>query len=259
MTVLVLILPGCVIINAVLGVAGLMTSGPLQYAGAVYSVGEYTYEYAVNDKTPDEVIADKVAWLLNDEGETVQVAQAPNAKPELKRQPASAPALTAENGLSLASAALPVPLGLTRSRARLAPEPAPIARPVAAETPRPLGRREAAAVITMKKMQVRPSPSPAVVEKAATGPTKLHTYVFRESDPLLERMTRMEQGLAQAERMLDRDPAQGVRCSLPAMDFGEADGINGAWSIRHDVMQPSPVPSRGSTINVTASVTPPVS
>lgn len=40
-----------------------MVTGPLQYAGTVYSIGEYGYHLAVNKKTPDVVINEKLAAL----------------------------------------------------------------------------------------------------------------------------------------------------------------------------------------------------
>jgi hypothetical protein len=69
-TASLLVLPGCLVINAALSIAGLLGSGPIEYAGTAYSVGEYAYQYAVNDKTPDEVVEEKLAQFMPDEGVT---------------------------------------------------------------------------------------------------------------------------------------------------------------------------------------------
>lgn len=40
---------------------------PLQYASTVYTVGEFTYEYAVNENDPGEVIEAKINSVLSGE------------------------------------------------------------------------------------------------------------------------------------------------------------------------------------------------
>lgn len=52
-------LSGCALIGPAVSLGGMALTGPLQYAGTVYAVCEYSYEYAVNDNTPDEVIENK--------------------------------------------------------------------------------------------------------------------------------------------------------------------------------------------------------
>lgn len=52
-------LSGCALIGPAIGLGSMAFTGPLQFAGTVYTVCEYSYEYAVNDRTPDEVIEGK--------------------------------------------------------------------------------------------------------------------------------------------------------------------------------------------------------
>lgn len=94
---------GCLAaIGPLLSLGGAVTAAPVvQVAAMGYSVGEYTYEYTVNDKTPDEVIEDKVttvAALFSDE-DAVQAPQ--SAEPavmlaEADTSPAPIPEARAE-------------------------------------------------------------------------------------------------------------------------------------------------------------------
>ena len=56
---LIPILPGCMVFSAAVGVGVYALGGPAQYAGTALSLAEYSYELAVNDKTPDTVLKDK--------------------------------------------------------------------------------------------------------------------------------------------------------------------------------------------------------
>ena len=58
-------LPGCAVVGPLLSVGSFIGAAPLQYASAVYTVGEYTYEYAANDKDPSEVIEGKILAVLD--------------------------------------------------------------------------------------------------------------------------------------------------------------------------------------------------
>jgi hypothetical protein len=58
-------LPGCAVVGPLLSVGSFIGTAPLQYASAAYTVGEYTYEYAANDKDPSEVIEGKIISVLD--------------------------------------------------------------------------------------------------------------------------------------------------------------------------------------------------
>lgn len=62
---LIPILPGCMVVSAAVGVGGYALGGPAQYAGTAFSLCEYSYELAVNDKTPDLVFKDKVLEVVD--------------------------------------------------------------------------------------------------------------------------------------------------------------------------------------------------
>jgi len=260
-TALVVILPGCVLINTVLGVVGLMSSGPVQYMGAAYSIGEYTYEYTVNDKTPDEVIVAKVAWLFgsDDEPEAVKYANnvplpanidrpisTPNinlasAKAVLRpERRTSAPSLMKVK-LTPADTSTPSPIVVAAATKRQS-KPQRVKRP----TTRPVSPRTSVA-------QTR-SPAPAIQTLASTS-TPRHTYVEHAPDPLLERMTRMEQSFALAERMANHKPIKGIRYSVKTKEAGQTLTINGSWSIRHDVMQSPPDSENDSVLKTSPQAT----
>lgn len=57
-------LTGCAVVGPLLSVGGLSGLAPLQYASSVYTVGEFTYEYAANDKDPGEVIRAKIDGVV---------------------------------------------------------------------------------------------------------------------------------------------------------------------------------------------------
>ncbi len=106
-------LPGCAVVGPLLSVGGMAGLAPLQYASTVYTVGEFSYEYAVNDNDPGEVIEAKIDSVLSGEAfmlpdyipgaeqlnnGTLMVAdaeQAETAAPAVAEEQA-APALSAE-------------------------------------------------------------------------------------------------------------------------------------------------------------------
>lgn len=233
-TAAALILPGCVVINAVLGAMSFLTSGPLQYAGTVYSVSEYTYEYAVNDKTPDEVIEDKLAWLLEPDEIPEMTGY---AKALRKSDIQGVPQPDAVTMLAAKARTTRPPADFAPAMARLTFSPkqtrttAPVAMASAKPTP---------ALLPTKKARPRTAPPAPAVQTVAAKSVPQHIYIKRDTDPLREKLTRMEQGFALAERMAGQEPPQGVRYSLPTTEVG----INGSWSIRHGLMQLSPAPSR---------------
>ena len=58
-------LPGCAVVGPLLSVGGMAGFAPLQYASTAVTVGEFTYEYAANDKDPSEVIEGKIMAVLD--------------------------------------------------------------------------------------------------------------------------------------------------------------------------------------------------
>lgn len=68
---------GCAVVGPVLSLGSAALTGPLQYAGTAYSVCEYTYEFAVNDRDPFEVLDDKLDGLADvfDGDEDVMLAE----------------------------------------------------------------------------------------------------------------------------------------------------------------------------------------
>lgn len=57
--------PGCAVVGPLLSVGGMAGMAPLQYASTAYTVGEFSYEYAANDKDPSEVIEGKIDDILS--------------------------------------------------------------------------------------------------------------------------------------------------------------------------------------------------
>jgi len=232
---IVLVLPGCLAINAILGVVGFMTTGPIQYAGTAYSIGEYTYEYAVNDKTPDEVIEEKLTLLMPVE-EAPQLAGYAKA---FRKSVMSPPLIEEDSAVQLAQAS---------------PEPVPTVVPTRfKQTPTVVAHQATIPILRIAAVPVVKS-APArmpIVQASISRPTPRHTYIERDTDPLLAKLSRLEQTLNQAERMAAREPEQGVRFSVPSYEDGQIEnGINGSWSIRHTVMQPNPGPSQDSVVRI---------
>ncbi len=238
LTAATLILPGCLAINAVLGVVGLMGTGPIQYAGTVYSIGEYTYEYAVNDKTPDEVIEDKLAWLMPDND-----MPTPN-EPELTGY---AQAMKNTNIPEATRKLLGDSLQPEKTKSRIMVasahrQSAPMPSTIVAST-RPTR------TISTPSAQSRVSPhAPGTsIQAAATAHTRttlpIHSYIERIPDPLHQKLARLGQTLRQAEQIAEREPVSGVRCSVSSQEAGQpTPGISGSWSIRHSIMQYAPAP-----------------
>jgi hypothetical protein len=54
---------GCAVVGPLLTCGGAIFT-PLQYASTAYTIGEFSYEYAANDRTPDEVIQNKVDTIV---------------------------------------------------------------------------------------------------------------------------------------------------------------------------------------------------
>jgi len=238
------LLSGCLLVNAFLGVAGLVGTGPIQYASTAYSVGEYAYQYAVNDKTPDEVIEEKLAFFIgpfDDEGEAAEVTQLAQLGTRESKSIAHT-ALGTESSTVFPTHSLapvdvkttpntvkPTPIDLaaapTPSPRKLVPLPAPRRIVAAHAAPvRPARPRPKAAT-----GPVRPAPSPSVPAAVAPQPV--------ETDPVLARMHRLERCLADAERIALARPENGLRLPVATEDAGQtAPEMSGGWSIRHPVM-----------------------
>ena len=83
------LLPGCAVVAPLLSVGG-FAFAPLQYASTAYTIGEFTYEYAANDKTPDKVLEAKYDAMVSGEAfELPAYLQSEPAGPE-------APVVTAQ-------------------------------------------------------------------------------------------------------------------------------------------------------------------
>lgn len=61
---LVVLLPGCAVIGPLISIGGMAGLAQLQYASTAYTVGEFSYEYAVNDNDPGDVIEQKIDAVL---------------------------------------------------------------------------------------------------------------------------------------------------------------------------------------------------
>lgn len=75
-------LPGCAVVGPLLSVGGMAGLAPLQYASTAYTLGEFTYEYAANDKDPGEVIRAKVDGIVSGEAFSLpDSAGGPDSRP----------------------------------------------------------------------------------------------------------------------------------------------------------------------------------
>lgn len=64
---LALFVSGCAVVGPALSIGGLAGLAPLQYISTAYTIGEFTYEYAANDNTPDMVIENKYQSVMTGE------------------------------------------------------------------------------------------------------------------------------------------------------------------------------------------------
>lgn len=234
------VLPGCLAINAALGVLGAMGPPAAQLAGAAYTVAEYSYEYGAHDRTPDEVFLAKFDWLLDDgdEPDPSALAGALSAVvPGPQADVAPRPIVVA------ADAAAPA-----GPRAR--PGFTHAARPVA-ETGRPVRLVKKATPVAAAskaapvKRIAKPPARPIVRQPDQAAPvrrtTPVHHYAVHAPDPLLARLDRLESSLAQAEALYLAETADGLRLSVPPCDGDPcAQGVNGGYSLRLPVMYSAP-------------------
>jgi hypothetical protein len=67
------IMPGCAVVGPLLTMGGVAGIAPLQYASTAYTIGEFSYEYAVNDKDPGDVIETKIGNFMS--GDAFRIEQ----------------------------------------------------------------------------------------------------------------------------------------------------------------------------------------
>ncbi len=206
------LLSGCMLLNAAITAGGYCMGGPLEYAGTAATLCEYGYEYAVNDKTPDDVLMAKFAFMLErqnrGEGRWETALD--------RRGEPSALAGPDLGRLAVLYAPLRDPDITDHGKRRLIFIEAPAQEPAAlAENLRP-----AAAPAPVRQKAASPArPSPAAAEAPA---------LVADLDPL--------RGFWPSGESLARPAGEPeVRISLPA----EHTGITGGWSIRHPVSGPS--------------------
>ena len=247
------VLPGCLAINAALGVFGVLGPPAAQLAGAAYTVAEYSYEYGANDRTPDEVFLAKFDWLLEDGDEPDPAA--------------FAGALSAAiPGPQIADGPLPT-LTVADAGNQIGPLGEPVVRPNTRQTARPftVARTQRSARPTIKAVPAETEREPVPVRHAERGRTPVakaavvavvrepartapprktapvHTYVSHAPNPLQARLDRLENGLAQAEALYLSEASDGVRLSVPPCDGAPcAQGVNGGHSLRLPIMRSVP-------------------
>jgi hypothetical protein len=242
------VLPGCLAINAALGVLGAMGPPAAQIAGAAYTVAEYSYEYGAHDRTPDEVLLAKFDWL-RDHGDEPDPAAFAGALSAAVPGPQAADAQRA--AIAVADAGKVAGL-IARPKAAPAVKPVPAAaskRSTGPEkTAKPVVRKKTAApVIRVAKAPVPPAVREPV--RAAPPPRAAppHRYVAHVADPLLARLDRLENGLAQAEAIYLSKTAGGLRLSVPPCDGDPcAQGVNGGYSLRLPVVHKAPAGPRAA-------------
>ncbi|WP_321513436.1 hypothetical protein [uncultured Pseudodesulfovibrio sp.] len=67
LALLIGLLPGCAVVGPLLSLGGFAGLAPLQYISTAYTIGEFSYEYAANDKDPGEVIEGKINAVVSGE------------------------------------------------------------------------------------------------------------------------------------------------------------------------------------------------
>jgi len=230
-----MILPGCLAVNAALGVLGVMGPPAAQLAGTAYTVAEYSYEYGAHGRTPDEVLAAKFDWIAGsgDEPEPAAFAGAlSGAVPDPRRADAPRPATAVADAGPARAPDLPAKDG---------PQTPPSAKRIA----KPAAKRAAGTRIGGKRMRTARLPDrtrprgPSALPRRRTVP--VHTYAAHAPDPLLARLDRVENGLAQAEALYLLRTTDGLRLSVPPRDGDPcAQGVNGGCSLRLPVMRTAP-------------------
>jgi len=244
------VLPGCLAINAALGVFGVIGPPAAQLAGAAYTVAEYSYEYGAHDRTPDEVFLAKFDWLMEDGDEPAPAAfagalSAAVPGPQIAHSPRPSMSL-ADAGYLLGPRTGP------SARPDAEPDNGSLAAPLV-ESKRPEKTRlktrsvkkahKSAPVKHVAKVQTRPASDDPAQASPPRRSAPVHTYAAHSPDPLLTRLDRIENGLAQAEALYLSETADGLRLSVPPCDGDPCtQGVNGGHSLRLRVMHNEPAP-----------------
>ncbi|CCH49596.1 hypothetical protein [Pseudodesulfovibrio piezophilus] len=221
--VAILVLPGCMILNATLGVVGLVSTGPLQYAGTAYTVGEYTYEFAVNDKSPQTVFQDKMNWLLGptpaSPPENKKIRKSPPLSPEapLHKPPA---VISSSNSLLFTPPSLALPVSLRN-------EPTNHTQIISTHN-------TDSKMMTKDERSVLQKVPESVIQKPRDTPPSHRTFMRRPLNPLFEKINKLEHCLALAERVVRLEPEHGVRLSVNAPNEKHPrSGVNGSGVVRY--------------------------
>lgn len=224
-------LSGCLALSALFGAGSFLLNGPAQYIGTVYAVGEYTYEYAANDKTPVTVLGEKLDKLgewLNPEG-----PQIPESRVLLARSDVQGTTVIPGNPQS----ALPQTMATTATKPQFltpARETRALSEPLYAKRPpRPLLAMKKQA--KPKAMPLSPPVSPTI-SRPNPAPVSVTMHAAASAPPRsLRQLQRMEQAFARADvaQYAKRDPG-GLRISVGS----DTRGISGSWQIRHRVSRP---------------------
>lgn len=219
-------LSGCLAVNMALGAGGLLLGAPVQYAAVAYSVGEYSYQYGVNGKTPVEVMGEKLAFLSPDR----KAAPSPDARPDTPRLAATQvkTAPDADRVSSDASVTRKTPISVAdavgsaiSSRSRSTP-PRPAAVRPKGKTSRPDFPVPDSPRTLQVSTHVPTIPVITALEKHRV-PTAVNTTA-------LSRLQRVERRF----RTIDHHETEHVlRLLLPERN----NGINGGWQIRHALNQ----------------------
>lgn len=220
-----LILPGCLLVGGLLSGLSLVTTGPLQYASTAYTVAECSYEYAVNDKTPDQVLMAKLEYVFggDEEGVRQPVIPATASEPVMLAQARPAADMPAPSPEQPEETSKPTALAARQLTDRES------AREAVRETPR----------VAAASFRPAPAPLPVVVAQAKVRPQFI--YVRHPDNPLRNRLSKMQQGLAAAERILLNRPENGIRCFVTNDGAGRTGVVvSGSWSIRHPVIGAGP-------------------
>jgi len=95
-------LSGCAVVAPLLGAGGFVFA-PLQYASTAYTIGEFTYQYAANDKTPNQVVEDKYNAMVS--GEAFELPEYLNSEPAGPQSPIMTAEVQVDQGPALSEEA----------------------------------------------------------------------------------------------------------------------------------------------------------
>ncbi|WP_319582889.1 hypothetical protein [uncultured Pseudodesulfovibrio sp.] len=226
------VLPGCLAINAALGLLGTIGPPAAQLAGAAYTVAEYSYEYGAHDRTPDEVFLAKFDWLMDDRDEPEPAAFAgalSAAIPERRMTDSSIPRVTVvdvgdeiETGAGL--------IVMAETKQAVLPRKA---TPAATVAKTPSSKRVVQRRTLSPRITTNPRDRRTIQDVPLRTLPPVHTYVAHAPNPLQTRLDRLENGLAQAEALYLSGSTEGLRLSVSPCDGDpRVQGVNGGHSLR---------------------------